>query len=139
MQRVIHANVGCYNKRNTHSESKKQDYILFRFNSSHAGLYFYSTKYGAKRDLKQFDIFFASELRGSIERVRIKNHGVAFKLNNDINEYVFHPTTSSLNENHIFDHLAAQGDSLIKASMSDTIILVKDQKKYKYTFQQYIE
>jgi len=98
---------------------------------------FIAQKYGAKRDLKQFDIFFAAELRGSIERVKIKNHGVAFTLNNDINEYVFHPSTSSLNENHIFDHLAAPGDSLIKASKSDTMILVKDQKKYKYTFQQF--
>ncbi len=94
-------------------------------------------KYGSKRDLKQFDKFFTAELRGSIEWVKIKNHGVAFKLNNNINEYVFHPSTSSLNENHIFDHFAAPGDSLIKASKSNTMILVKDQKKYKYTFQQF--
>jgi hypothetical protein len=100
---------------------------------------FIAQKFGSKRDLKQFDVFYTAELKGSIEQVNIKNHGIAFKLTNDINEYEFHPYTSDLNENQIFDHLATQGDSLIKASKSDTIILVKSQKKYKYTFQQYIK
>jgi len=95
-----------------------------------------SQYYGNMRAQKQFDLFFNSNLNGVINRVDIKNHGVAFKLANDINEYLFYPYTSQLNGNNIFDQFAVAGDSIVKPMKSDTLVLVKNFKHFKYTFQE---
>ncbi len=95
-----------------------------------------SQHFGNIRAKKQFDLFFNSNLKGEIDWVDIKYHGVAFKLTNDINEYIFYPYTSQLNDKNIFNHFAVAGDSIVKPMKSDTLVLVKNFKHFKYTFQE---
>ena len=91
--------------------------------------------YGDRKAKRQFDLFFNSNLIGTLEYVDVKFHGVAFKLINDDNEYVFYPYTSLLNDMKIFNHFANVGDSIFKPIKSDTLVLVKNHRQYKYNFQ----
>jgi len=50
-------------------------------------------------------------------------------------KFQFRPITSELNENTIFFHIVEKGDSIYKPKFSDTLELIKDGKKYKYTFK----
>jgi hypothetical protein len=82
----------------------------------------------------EFDEFNKAELLGIIDKIEIKHHGVGFRLNNNANEFVFFPYTNKINNNKIINLFAKRGDSIIKSSFSDTLILIKDNKKYRYTF-----
>lgn len=117
--------------------TRKSKIILFLILTSVVFAYVaLSQYYGNIRVKRQFDLFFNSNLNGVIEFVDIKYHGVAFKLTNDINEYVFYPYTSHLNNKNIFNQFANVGDSIVKPMMSDTLILLKNNKQFKYTFQE---
>ena len=50
-------------------------------------------------------------------------------------KFQFRPITSELNENTIFFHIVEKGDSIYKPKFSDTLELIKNGKKYKYTFE----
>jgi len=95
--------------------------------------------FGNKNALKRFDVFFNSNLRGEIQKIGIKHHGVSLKMNNDENEYVFYPITSELNDKKVFNYFANVGDSIIKPNNTDTLILNKQNKRYKFTFQKFIK
>jgi predicted membrane protein len=90
---------------------------------------------GNKRDKRNFKIFYNSEINGSITGVFIKNHGVGFRLKYDTIDYVFYPLTSPINQKKVFHLFADKGDSVIKPRNVDTLILIKDGKRYPYTFQ----
>jgi predicted membrane protein len=93
--------------------------------------------FGNKRDKRNFDKFYSSEIRGSLKEVEIKYHGVGFRVHNDSTEYVFYPYTSIINQKKIFDHFATKGDSVIKKRHQDTLILLKEDRRYLYTFQKF--
>jgi len=78
-----------------------------------------------------------SKIDGVLKDVYIKHHGVGFKLTNVNEEFVFYPYTSELNDNKVFDQLAKGGDRIIKSQNSDTLILISNDKEYKYIFQQF--
>jgi hypothetical protein len=115
--------------------TKKSKIILFFILALVAIVYIALAQYyGNRRAKKQYDLFFNSNLIGSLEYVDIKFHGVAFKLIKDKNEYVFYPNTSRLNDMKIFYQFAKVGDSILKPIKSDTLVLVKNHKPMKYTF-----
>jgi hypothetical protein len=102
-----------------------------------AALYFLvAIPYTDKVFQKEYDLFYLSNLEGTIDHVGIKHHGVSFRLRGVNNEYVFYPfTDEQLNGSHIFGHIAEPGDKLIKPSKSDTLLLIHAGKTLKYTFQ----
>ena len=93
--------------------------------------------FGGKRTKHEFMKFDNSKIDGVLKDVYIKHHGVGFKITNVNEEFIFYPYTSELNDNKIFDHLAKGGDRIIKSQNSDTLILISNNKEYKYTFQHY--
>jgi hypothetical protein len=94
---------------------------------------------GNRNAVKRFDEFFNSNLNGEIQKIGIKHHGVALKINNEENEYVFYPYTSDLNDKNVFNYFANVGDTILKPSNTDTLILIKQNKRYKYTFQKFVK
>jgi hypothetical protein len=98
-------------------------------------LWYYWGKVMDKNISKEYDQFFNSNLNGIIEKVSIKYHGSSFSLKGNNKEYVFYPYTDErLNNGKVFENFANKGDSILKPSQSDTLILVKQTKVYKYTF-----
>jgi hypothetical protein len=93
--------------------------------------------FGNKRDKRNFDIFYNSEISGSVNLVEIKYHGVGFRVLNDSNEYVFYPFTRSDSEKKIFYQFATRGDSILKPRYHDTLILIKEGRRYQYTFRKF--
>jgi hypothetical protein len=93
--------------------------------------------FGHKRTKQEFLEFDNSKIDGVLKDVYIKHHGVGFKITNVNEEFIFYPYSSELNDNKIFDHLAKGGDRIIKSQNSDTLILISNDKEYKYTFQQF--
>lgn len=94
------------------------------------------TIYQNKKVLKDFDLFYSSFLNGRITKVDKYSRGAIFKLNNSSTKYTFYPDTDkNLNEGEIFQYLAQPGDSIYKQPFSDTLILIKDDKTYLYTFK----
>jgi hypothetical protein len=94
---------------------------------------------GNRNAVKRFDVFFNSNLKGEIQKIGIKHHGVSLKMNNDENEYVFYPYTSDLNDKNVFNYFANACDSIVKPINTDTLILIKQNKRYKYTFQKFVK
>ena len=92
-------------------------------------------RYQTKLSLDNFKLFNESNLDGIISYVGIKNHGVSFKLENDTSEYVFYPISDkTINGGHIFNYFAEPGDKVIKEAYGDTLLLIKSDNTYKYTF-----
>lgn len=92
--------------------------------------------YTRSRGIKHYSIFNSSNLYGRIEKLYVAYKGTALKLESDTVTYIFYPLTSPLNGNHIFDHLAARGDSVAKPAYCDTLKLFKDDEVYLYVFEQ---
>ena len=93
--------------------------------------------FGHKRDKRNFDMFYNSEINGTVKEIYIKYHEVGFRLNNDSTEYIFDPLTSIINQKKIFEYFATKGDSVIKPRYQDTLILIKEGRRYPYTFQKF--
>lgn len=100
-------------------------------------LYFISKKHEKNRWENEFIHFDSTEIVGELEYVALVSHGVVFKIKNNRDRFIFYPLTSDLNENRIFDHLATKGDTIIKGKFADTLKLIKKNKKYLYTFDQF--
>lgn len=117
--------------------SKKKKYLIIIFGVI-AAIYIMTANYiGSKRTKQEFLKFDNSKIDGVLKDVYVKHHGVGFIITNINEEFVFYPYTSDLNDNKIFDHLAKGGDRIIKSQNSDTLILISNDKEYKYTFQQF--
>jgi uncharacterized membrane protein YvbJ len=100
-------------------------------------LSFVGEKYESNRWKNNFIHFDTTEIIGEIEYVALVSHGVAFKIKGNNTKFIFYPRTSDLNENRIFDHLATKGDTIIKGKLADTLKLIKNNKEYLYTFDQF--
>jgi hypothetical protein len=118
--------------------TKKRRNILIIAFGIIAVIYILTANYfGGKRTKQEFLKFDNSEINGVIKDIYIKHHAVGFKISGDNEEYIFNPYTSDLNDKKIFDHLAKSGDRIIKNKNSDTLILISNDRKYKYTFQRF--
>ena len=88
-----------------------------------------------KQFQREYNQFNSQEIIGKIEYIRSKHRGVAFKIEEYKNEFIFHPYTNVINGFHLFYNIAERGDSIIKGSFSDTLILIKNNNVYYYTFE----
>jgi hypothetical protein len=93
--------------------------------------------FGNKRDKKNYDMFYNSEINGTVQEIYIKYHQVGFRLHNDSTEYFFDPFTSVINQKKIFEYFATKGDSVIKPRYQDTLILIKEGRRYPYIFRKF--
>lgn len=86
-----------------------------------------------KKGKKEFKEFYTTTITGMISCVpNGSTAGTYFCV--DGNRYNFHPYTADINENKIFSRFAAVGDSIYKPAYADTLVLVKNGKKYMYIF-----
>lgn len=92
-------------------------------------------KSGGERNKRFFIQFDTTNINGIINEVGIRYHGSYFKVIGIKNDFVFFPNTGKLNEFKIFDQFAKKGDTVIKYSYSDTLMLLKNGKQYLYTFE----
>ena len=120
-------------------KSKKSIIVIFSFVTISIIYLLLSQYYGRRRAIRQYENFYYADIYGKIENIEIKYHGTGFKILGDSNEYVFYPYTSALNNDRIIYYFAKPGDLIIKRSKSDTLILVKSQMEYKYTYQNFGE
>ena len=82
---------------------------------------------------KDFDFFYNANIHGKVSDVSF--HKVDyFKIEGCDTPFEFLSLPVPLGDN-LFIDMAKKGDSIIKPSKSDTLILVKKGKKYKYTFE----
>jgi hypothetical protein len=116
---------------------KRRSILIFAFGII-AVIYILTANYfGGKRTKQEFLKFDNSEIDGVIRDVYVKHYGAGFKISGDNEEFIFYPYTSDLNDKKIFEHLAKSGDRIIKSKNSDTLTLISNDKKYKYTFQRF--
>lgn len=93
---------------------------------------FYARRFHQKGEAEFID-FYRSDIIGTIScKTYAGSSGAYFCVDDE--RYNFHPYTSDLNDNKIFEYLAETGDSIYKPAYSDTLILIKEGKKYRYTF-----
>jgi hypothetical protein len=93
-------------------------------------------EYESNRFKNNFIDFDTTDIIGELEYVALVSHGVIFKIKGNEKKFIFYPTTSELNKNRIFDHIAEKGDMVIKGKLADTLKLIKNGNEYLYTFGQ---
>jgi len=84
---------------------------------------------------KLYKQFYQSEIRGTLENTSGSTGTTYFLIGNI--EYGFYPKTNTLNEFKIFSRNAKAGDSIIKPAYTDTLMLIKKNKVYLYTFKKF--
>lgn len=93
---------------------------------------FYARRFYQKGK-SEFKDFYRSDIVGTIScKTYAGSSGAYFCVDDE--RYNFHPYTSDLNDNKIFEYLAEPGDSIYKPAYSDTLLLIKEGRKYRYTF-----
>jgi hypothetical protein len=86
----------------------------------------------------EFEKFNDSEISGVIEtKVDASVSGTHFQVKRQ--RYKFHPFTADINSNSIFSYTAEVGDSVFKKKGGDTLILIKAERTYKYTFSKLVD
>ena len=97
----------------------------------------YLSIYQDQRANIHFETFCSAEIDSQIESVRIAYKGTGMKLS-DGREFVFYPyTDQNLNEGNIFNYTAEKEDKVVKKAYSDTLYLIKNDKKLAYTFKKF--
>jgi hypothetical protein len=84
------------------------------------------------RGRTSYPVFKSKNLEGKIIDVKNRDGLTFFRLDNDI-QYSFIPVSVEIDKSKFFDKIAEPGDSIIKRSFSDTIILIHKGVKYRYT------
>ena len=118
-------------------KNKKLLYFVIIFLIIGAAYIYIAQKLGGEREKRFFIQFNTTNIHGVINEVGTGYYGVVFKIKGMKEKFVFYPYNGKLNENNIFDQFAEKGDSVIKQKYSDTLILIKNNKKYLYTFQKF--
>lgn len=94
--------------------------------------------YQARLTKRNFKEFYESNLNGKLIYVGTKNQGSSFKLDNAATMYVFYPYADEiLNARHSFFNFASPGDLIVKPPFSDTLLLLKKNDSYKFTFRKF--
>jgi hypothetical protein len=84
------------------------------------------------RGRTSYPVFKSKNLEGKIIEVKNRDGLTFFRLDNGV-QYSFIPVSVELNKNTLFDKIAEPGDSIIKRSFNDTIILIHKGVKFRYT------
>ena len=99
-------------------------------------LIFIGIRYQDKKVKREFDLFHSSTLSGKIIKIDKYSRGSNFILDDNPTEFAFYPyIDKSLNNGEIFQYVCQLGDSIYKPAYSDTLVLIKGDKVYSYTFQ----
>ncbi|WP_447636181.1 hypothetical protein [Flavobacterium microcysteis] len=99
-------------------------------------LIFVGINYQNKKVRKEFNLFYSSHLSGRIIKIDKYSRNSNFILDNNSAEFAFNPyLDKELNNSEIFQYIAKPGDSIYKPAHSDTLLLIKGDKNYYYTFQ----
>ncbi|MCS3529894.1 hypothetical protein [Chryseobacterium sp. JUb7] len=86
-----------------------------------------------KRNEINYINFAKSNLKGPLIGVKEYARGTMLQLEKDT--VIFYPRTSKLNNNNIFLYTVEKGESIIKKTIQDTLILKKKNGNiFKYTF-----
>lgn len=83
---------------------------------------------------EHFAAFNAAELNDTIARVRAAHRGCGLMVRHDPVEYVFYPSTDVANKRRRFRLTAKPGDVVRKGAYSDTLMLIKKERIYQFTF-----
>ncbi len=86
-----------------------------------------------KQNETDYKNFNKANIAGRIESINIVNHGLTTKLKIENNPVIFMFSTH-INGGKRFEEFAEKGDSIIKPSLSDFLVLFKNNKTYEYTF-----
>ena len=97
-------------------------------------LIIFSTHSAKKKGRENFEKFDSAEINSRIESIDNKYHGTHIVLSDGRDFVAYFLTDEKLNEGKIFDHTATNGDSVIKKSYSDTLYLIKGNRKLAYLF-----
>ena len=96
----------------------------------------YTRKIKVLEHTKSLQEFYSTDVIGKVKSHSISGGYVYLKIHGYKNtDFQFLPIKSELNENTIFFHIIEKGDSIYKPKFSDTLELIKNGKKYKYTFE----
>jgi hypothetical protein len=87
-----------------------------------------------ERGKKLEKIFHNTNIQGVVIKTGIRYHQAFFMIKGDTTIYVCNPIRSINNKGKPFIGFAKVGDSIIKKAHGDTLILIKSNNKYKYTF-----
>jgi hypothetical protein len=100
------------------------------------GSIFVGRIYQNQKTINEFEFFYSSQLSGKIVKIDRYVRASNFVIDNNPAEFAFYPfTNENLNGNEIFSYLAVPGDSVYKPAYSDTLLLIKGNNVYAYTFQ----
>lgn len=111
----------------------KKYYSLLLFILLTVIIFYYWGNYMDKRDEINYNTFAMSNLKGQLVGVGEYARGTMLQLEKDT--VIFYPRSSKLNNNSIFRYTAEKGDSIIKKTCQDTLILKKKNGSIiKYTF-----
>jgi hypothetical protein len=97
-----------------------------------------SEKYTDDLVQNDYNFFDSTGIYGTVEHIGYLNHQTGLKIDNISREFAFIPYASlKLNGSNDFSLTATKGDSIIKRSFSDTLILIHENHIYRYKFRQY--
>lgn len=86
----------------------------------------------SKKYIIEFD---TTNINGIIEYADYGYHGETFKIKKIDKEFLFYPSAGKLSGNKTFVQLAEKGDSVYKPKFADTLVLIKNKRKYLFTFK----
>jgi hypothetical protein len=86
----------------------------------------------AKKYITEFD---TTNINGTIEYAEYGHHGEMFKIKENNKVFLFYASSGKLSENKEFVHLAEKGDTVYKPKFADTLVLIKNKRKYLFTFK----
>jgi hypothetical protein len=96
-------------------------------------MYFFTIPYTDKQLIENYKIFDEVNIAGKIESVRTVNHGLTTRLKIENSPATF-KFSLDIRDGNRFEEFAEKGDSIIKPSLSNILVLFKNNKAYEYTF-----
>ena len=91
-------------------------------------------RYQRSKGKKNYTIFNRADIKGRIEYVELQGQGERFKVYGDPKMYTFFPKPYKNTKGVIFRHFAQRGDSIMKKSYSDRLIIYKDSGVFEFCF-----
>jgi hypothetical protein len=86
---------------------------------------------------KQYVFFYKKDIQnGVLTYIYGSNGGTRFKIDGEEDVFTFFP--DFVNYNVSFENVAEIGDTVVKPSKSDTLILIHHRKQYRFTFEKLV-
>jgi hypothetical protein len=96
-------------------------------------LMYFGSRHNYSNGKSNYQKFYEDSIAGELTYIGIKNHGVEIRLKNSSDAHVFYPLSDEvLNDGQIFQNFAEKGDFVSKKSSTDTLLLIKNNRVYKF-------